>query len=73
MATTYTQVVASGNKPEVFRAYMAENHGSTFTYGGSGAAFTKAVRMAKLAARVMGMTFDDIVNCAKEDFAVIDA
>lgn len=52
---------------------MAENHGSTFTHGGSGVAFTKAVRMAKLAARVMGVTFDDIVNCAKEDFAVIDA
>ncbi len=72
MTTTYTQVVQSGNNPEVFRAYMAENHGATFTYGGSGVTFNKAVRMAKLAARIMGMSFDDIVSCAKEDFAAID-
>lgn len=73
MRTTYTQVIASKNDPEVFRAYMAQNYGGVFTYGASSSTFSVAIRMAKLCARACGITFDEVVETAKADFAVIDA
>lgn len=70
---TYTQVVKANLDAGLFRQFLAQSCGDVLTYGGSGSAMERAVRLAKQLARLTGQTLEQVCDTVRADYALIEA